>query len=151
MYEIFVDGACSGNPGIGGWGAVIVHPNGKRQELSGAEPYATNNRMELLGAIVALESLKNEHAHTVLVISDSQYLVKGASEWMQNWEKKGWRNSKREPVPNMDLWYRIRTLKALHAIKWVWIRGHNGHIENERCDELAKKAILEAQSGKEQS
>lgn len=143
MYEIFVDGACSGNPGMGGWGAIVRHPSGREVEFNGAEPYTTNNRMELLGAIVALESLKSNQAQRVLVTSDSQYLIKGASEWMSGWEKKGWRNSKRELVPNLDLWQRLRRLKAQHAITWVWVRGHNGHPENERCDRLAKKAILE--------
>lgn len=146
MIEVYLDGACSGNPGVGGWGAIVRYPNGKEVELSGAEPYTTNNRMELLSAIVALESLKSCTKLKVIVVSDSQYLIKGASEWMENWEKRGWRNSKREPVPNLDLWQRIRRLKALHQIIWTWVRAHNGHTENEKCDQLAKKAIREFNS-----
>lgn len=146
MVEIFVDGACSGNPGIGGYGCVIRPLGGKEVELFGAELYTTNNRMELLGAIVALESLVE--AKQVVLVSDSQYLIKGASEWMHNWARNGWRNSKREVVPNQDLWQRIVKQKAFHRITWTWVRGHNGHPENERCDKLARKAISEARSVK---
>ena len=136
--EIFCDGACSGNPGPGGYGAILRY-NGHEKELSGAEGETTNNRMEMTGAITALESLKRP-CHAV-VTTDSQYLVKGMTEWLAGWVKKGWKNSKKEPVLNRDLWERLLELAKVHKIEWVWVRGHDGHAENERCDELARKAI----------
>ena len=136
--EIFCDGACSGNPGPGGYGAILRY-GGHEKELSGAEGDTTNNRMELTGAITALESLKRPCR--VVVTTDSQYLVKGMREWLDGWVKKGWKNSKKEPVLNRDLWERLLGLAKIHQIEWVWVRGHDGHLENERCDELARKAI----------
>jgi ribonuclease HI len=136
--EIFCDGACSGNPGPGGYGAILRY-GGHEKELSGAEAETTNNRMELTGAISALESLKRPCS--VVITSDSQYLVKGMTEWLDGWVKKGWKNSKKEPVLNQDLWARLLELAKIHRIEWVWVRGHDGHPENERCDELARKAI----------
>ncbi len=136
--EIFCDGACSGNPGPGGFGCIL-RAGGMEKELSGSERFTTNNRMELLGAITALESLKRPCR--VVLTSDSQYLVKGMTEWISGWLKRGWKNSKREDVLNRDLWERLLVLAAVHAIDWVWIRGHNGHAENERCDQLARDAI----------
>jgi len=136
--EIFCDGACSGNPGPGGYGAILRY-NGHEKELSGGERETTNNRMELTAAITALESLKRPCA--VEVTTDSQYLVKGMTEWLEGWVRKGWRNSKKEPVVNRDLWERLRALAGTHRIQWVWVRGHGGHPENERCDELARQAI----------
>ena len=136
--EIFCDGACSGNPGPGGYGAILRY-GGHEKELSGAEGDTTNNRMELTGAITALESLKRPCR--VVITTDSQYLVKGMREWIDGWVKKGWKNSKKEPVLNRDLWERLLGLAKIHQIEWVWVRGHDGHLENERCDELARKAI----------
>jgi ribonuclease HI len=136
--EIFCDGACSGNPGPGGYGAIL-RCGGHEKELSGAEAETTNNRMELTGAISALESLKRPC--NVVLTSDSQYLVKGMTEWLDGWVKKGWKNSKKDPVLNQDLWARLLALAKIHRIEWVWVRGHDGHPENERCDELARKAL----------
>lgn len=136
--EIFCDGACSGNPGVGGWGCILRW-NGHEKELSGAEGETTNNRMEMTAAITALTSLNR--SCDVVLVTDSQYLVKGMTEWIAGWQKRGWVNSKKEPVLNRDLWERLLELAKLHRIDWVWIRGHNGHPENERCDELARTAI----------
>ncbi len=136
--EIFCDGGCSGNPGPGGWGAILRY-NGHEKELSGGAGETTNNRMELTGAITALESLKRPCS--VVLTTDSQYLVKGMTEWLDGWVKKGWKNSKKDPVLNRDLWERLLELAKIHRIEWAWVRGHDGHMENERCDELARKAI----------
>lgn len=138
--EIFCDGACSGNPGAGGYGALLRY-GATEKELSGAEGDTTNNRMELTGAIRALESLKRPCE--VTVTSDSQYLVKGMTEWIAGWVRKGWLSSKKEPVLNRDLWERLLVLAEVHRIDWRWVRGHDGHRENERCDELARNAIEE--------
>jgi ribonuclease HI len=136
--EIFCDGACSGNPGPGGFGAILR--SGKTvKELSGAAPDTTNNRMELTAAITALEALTRP-CHVVLT-TDSQYLVKGMREWLAGWIRKGWINSKKEPVLNRDLWERLHALGKIHTIDWRWVKGHAGHPENERCDELARMAI----------
>lgn len=138
QVEIFCDGACSGNPGVGGYGSIL-RCGGTVNELSGAEGLTTNNRMEMSGAIAALEALKRPCE--VVITTDSQYLAKGMTEWISGWVKRGWVNSKREPVVNRDLWERLLELSRMHSIKWVWVRGHNGHVENERCDELARAAI----------
>ena len=138
--EIFCDGACSGNPGVGGWGAVLRYGDTEK-ELSGAEALTTNNRMELTAALQALESLKRPCR--VVLVTDSQYLVKGITEWIFGWVKKGWMNSKKEPVLNQDLWERLLGQSRVHDIQWCWVRGHNGHPENERCDVLARRAIEE--------
>lgn len=138
--EIYCDGACSGNPGPGGFGAVLRA--GKREkELSGGELNTTNNRMELTAAITALEALSRPC--TVSVTTDSQYLVKGMTEWIFSWMKKGWVTSKKDPVVNRDLWERLYALSKTHRIEWKWVRGHSGHSENERCDDLARAAIKE--------
>jgi len=142
--EIFCDGACSGNPGPGGWGSILRW-QGQEKELAGAAPETTNNRMELTAAIEALSSLKRPCL--VVITTDSQYLVKGMSEWLPGWIRKGWINSKKEPVLNRDLWERLNELAKMHSIEWKWVRGHNGHAENERCDELARRAIEEMRSG----
>jgi ribonuclease HI len=136
--EIFCDGACSGNPGAGGWGAVLRYGE-KEKELSGAAGETTNNRMELTAAIEALSSLKRPCQ--VVLTTDSQYLMKGMTEWITGWVRKGWVNSKKEPVLNRDLWERLLELSKTHRIEWRWVRGHNGHTENERCDDLARRAI----------
>ncbi|GAM08163.1 ribonuclease H [Geobacter sp. OR-1] len=136
--EIFCDGACSGNPGPGGWGTILRF-NGTEKELSGGEPATTNNRMELTAAIAGLSALKRPCK--VVITTDSQYLVKGMTEWLPGWIRKGWINSKREPVVNRDLWERLVELTKIHNVEWRWVRGHDGHSENERCDELARSAI----------
>ena len=138
--EIFCDGACSGNPGPGGFGALL-RAGKSQKELSGAALNTTNNRMELTAAITALEALSRPC--TVSVTTDSQYLVKGMTEWIFSWMKKGWINSKKDPVVNRDLWERLYALAKIHRIEWKWVRGHSGHPENERCDELARTAIKE--------
>jgi ribonuclease HI len=138
QVEIFSDGACSGNPGVGGYGSIL-RCNGKVKEISGAEELTTNNRMEMTAAIAALEALTRPCE--VVLMTDSQYLAKGMTEWLPGWLKRGWVNSKKEPVVNRDLWERLHALSKVHKISWVWVRGHNGHIENERCDELAREAI----------
>ena len=138
QVEIFCDGACSGNPGVGGYGSIL-RSGGNVKEISGAEGCTTNNRMEMSGAIAALEALKRPCE--VVITTDSQYLAKGMTEWVSGWIRKGWVNSKKEPVLNRDLWEKLVDLSKVHSIRWVWVRGHNGHAENERCDELARAAI----------
>jgi ribonuclease HI len=138
VVEIFSDGACSGNPGPGGWG-VLLRWDGHVKELSGFDPETTNNRMELMAAIVGLEALKRPCR--VRLTTDSQYVFKGITEWLAGWVKKGWVNSKKEPVANRDLWERLQAACARHQVEWRWVRGHTGHPENERCDQLARSAI----------
>jgi ribonuclease HI len=138
QVEIFCDGACSGNPGVGGYGSIL-RCGDTVKEISGAEGETTNNRMEMSAAIAALEALKRPCE--VVLTTDSQYLAKGMTEWLPGWVKRGWVNSKKEPVLNRDLWERLLELSKVHKIRWVWVRGHNGHVENERCDELARAAI----------
>ena len=139
--EIFSDGACSGNPGPGGYGTILRYGEHVK-ELSGFDPETTNNRMEMLGAIVGLEELKRPCK--VRLTTDSQYLVKGMTEWIDGWQRKGWKNSKKEEVANRDLWERLLEQAAKHQVEWVWVKGHDGHDENERCDELARAAIVSA-------
>lgn len=136
--EIFADGACSGNPGVGGYGAIL-RSGQKEKELSGCETMTTNNRMELMGVITAIEALKKPCI--VTVITDSNYVKKGMTEWIGGWIKNNWKNSQRKEVLNRDLWERLLKACGPHTIDWQWIKGHNGHIENERCDVLARKAI----------
>jgi len=138
--EIFTDGACRGNPGPGGWG-VLLRYNGHEKTLSGAEPMTTNNRMELLAAIQALESLKRPCR--VRLTTDSQYVQKGIQEWLANWKRRGWKTAARKPVKNVDLWQRLDKAAAPHEIHWEWVRGHSGHPENELVDALANQAIDE--------
>ncbi|HTP65256.1 MAG TPA: ribonuclease HI [Geobacteraceae bacterium] len=138
VVHIFCDGACSGNPGVGGFACILRYGNHEK-EISGADGDTTNNRMELTAAITALESLKRPCQ--VILTTDSQYLVKGMTEWLPGWVRKKWINSKKEPVLNRDLWERLMTLSRKHRIQWDWVRGHAGHAENERCDELARQAI----------
>lgn len=138
--EIFSDGACSGNPGPGGYGTIMRY--GKHvKELSGYAAETTNNRMELMGAIVGLEALKKPCS--VVVTTDSQYVCKGMTEWLDGWKKKGWINSQRKPVLNRDLWERLEAAVNGHNVQWRWVKGHAGHSENERCDELARQAITD--------
>lgn len=143
--EIFCDGACSGNPGPGGYGAILRY-NGHEKEISGGEPHTTNNRMELTAAIEALRRLTRPCR--VVVTTDSQYVVKGMTEWIAGWQRRGWVNSKKEPVLNRELWEELAALADRHTIEWRWVRGHNGHVENERCDLLAREALeVSRQSG----
>ncbi len=136
--EIFCDGACSGNPGPGGYGAIL-RCKGVEKELSGADPQTTNNRMELTAALEALRLLTRPCR--VTVTTDSQYLVKGMTEWLAGWQRNGWKNSKKEPVLNRELWEELSRVAAGHQVAWRWVRGHAGHAENERCDALARAAI----------
>ncbi|MBV9238544.1 MAG: ribonuclease HI [Xanthobacteraceae bacterium] len=137
---IHTDGACSGNPGPGGWGAILEW-NGHARELKGAEPHTTNNRMELMAAIMALESLKRPVA--VEIHTDSQYLRDGITKWIHGWKRNGWRTADKKPVKNAELWQRLDSALAQHKISWHWVRGHAGHDLNERADELARSAIAE--------
>ena len=141
--EIFSDGACSGNPGPGGWG-TILRCGDHEKELSGFAALTTNNRMELSAALAGLQALKRPCR--VRVTSDSQYLCKGMTTWIFSWKKKGWKNSKKEEVVNRDLWEELDREAQRHQIEWVWVRGHDGHVENERCDELARSAISQGLS-----
>ena len=138
LVEAFTDGACSGNPGPGGWGAVLRF-QGREKELSGAEPLTTNNRMELMGAIAALEALKRPS--TVAITTDSTYVKDGITKWVHAWKKRGWQTADKKPVKNQDLWERLDALCRKHQVAWHWVRGHDGHAENERADALAREAI----------
>jgi ribonuclease HI len=139
--EIFADGACRGNPGPGGWAAILRHRRVEK-ELSGSEPYTTNNRMEMLAAIMGLEALKRRCR--VRLYSDSQYLRDGITRWIDNWKRRGWRTADNKPVKNIDLWQRLDRAAAGHEVSWIWVRGHAGHPENERADGLARAAIAAA-------
>ncbi len=138
VAKIWCDGACSGNPGPGGWGA-IVEQDGARNELSGGRARTTNNQMELLGLIEALKILPN--GTRVEIVSDSEYVCKGVSSWMKGWIKNGWKNAAKQPVKNQELWQELNELLQTRPHKIGWVRGHRGHEENERCDELARMAI----------
>ena len=138
--RIYTDGACRGNPGPGGWGAV-VQMDGEERELFGGEPQTTNNRMELTAVIRALEVLKRPCR--VEVYTDSQYVQKGISEWLPDWKRRGWRTADKKPVKNVDLWQELDRLAGAHRIAWHWVRGHAGHPENERADELANRGVEE--------
>jgi ribonuclease HI len=138
--EIFSDGACRGNPGPGGWGTLLRF-NGKEKELYGGEADTTNNRMELMAAIRGLESLKK--SSKVILTTDSQYVMKGATEWMAGWKRKGWMTAAKKPVKNVDLWQRLESALKPHEVKGCWVRGHTGHPENERADALANRGVDE--------
>jgi ribonuclease HI len=135
--KIFTDGACSGNPGPGGWGAILK-AKGKEKELSGSEKDTTNNRMEMMAVIAALEAITRP-CH-VLVTTDSQYVMKGMLEWLPGWKKRGWKTAGKQPVKNVDLWQRLEQAASPHKLEWEWVRGHQGHPENERADQLAVAA-----------
>ena len=141
---IHTDGACSGNPGPGGWG-VILQWNGHTRELKGGEAHTTNNRMELMAAIVALETLKRPC--DVDLHTDSEYLRQGITDWIHGWKRNGWRTADRKPVKNADLWQRLDAAVERHTVHWHWVRGHAGHDLNERADELAREAIAEVRAG----
>ena len=136
--SIYTDGACSGNPGPGGWAAILVY-NGTEKELSGAESPTTNNRMELMGAIAGLEALKSPCK--VALYTDSQYVKNGITQWIHNWKKKKWKTADNKPVKNIDLWKRLDEAAGRHDMEWHWVKGHSGHDYNERADRLAVSAI----------
>jgi ribonuclease HI len=135
---IYTDGACSGNPGPGGWGSVLLY-NGHRREMSGGEAGTTNNRMEMMAVIQALESLKRPCS--VMIYTDSVYVMKGMMEWLEQWKKRGWKTAAKKPVKNVELWQRLEQAIGRHEVKWQWVKGHSGVPENERADELARSAI----------
>lgn len=141
--EIFTDGACKGNPGPGGWGALL-RMDGQEKELYGGEPATTNNRMELRAVIEALRALNA--SSEVVVHTDSQYVQKGISQWLRNWKARGWRTADGKPVANVDLWQALENEAARHHVDWRWVRGHAGHPENERADALANRGCREAGS-----
>lgn len=140
--EAFTDGACRGNPGPGGWG-VLLRYGERERELYGGEDRTTNNRMELMAAIQALEALKRPCS--VAITTDSQYVRKGMTEWLSAWKQRGWRTASKKPVQNADLWQRLDALCQHHDVHWYWVRGHDGHAENERADALANRGIDERQ------
>jgi ribonuclease HI len=143
VVHIYADGACKGNPGPGGWGAILME-GGKEKELFGGESQTTNNRMELTAVIRALEAL--EHSSTVEVYTDSQYVQKGISEWLPSWKRRGWRTADKKPVKNVDLWQELERAAEKHRVTWHWVKGHAGHPENERADELANRGADEVSS-----
>ena len=145
MVEIYTDGACRGNPGPGGWG-VLMRYKGHEKTLYGGEPHTTNNRMELMAAIKALEALKRPSR--VRLTTDSEYVKKGIVEWISGWKRRGWKTAGRKAVKNADLWQELDALASRHDIEWHWVRGHSGHSENEMADALANKAIDEMLSAR---
>lgn len=144
IIDIYTDGACSGNPGPGGWGAIL-RAKGQEKELFGGEAQTTNNRMEMMAVIEALRAMKRPVA--ARVYTDSQYVMKGITEWIQGWKRRGWKTAGKEPVKNEDLWRTLDTLASQHKLEWHWVRGHNGHPENERADELARRGVEQARRG----
>ncbi|THD81929.1 MAG: ribonuclease HI [Phenylobacterium sp.] len=139
---IFTDGACSGNPGPGGWGAILIaggKEGGKEKEIWGGDPATTNNRMELMAAIQALEALNRPCK--VELHTDSKYVQQGIGEWIHNWKRRGWLTADKKPVKNEDLWRRLDEARLRHDVQWRWVKGHNGHELNERADELARRGI----------
>ncbi len=138
MIEIYTDGACKGNPGRGGWGALLRFRDRER-ELFGGEPHTTNNRMELLAVIRALEALSRPSK--ARVHTDSQYVQKGISEWIHSWKRRGWKTADNKPVKNVDLWQELDRLAVQHQLEWIWVKGHAGHEENERADQLANRGV----------
>ena len=145
MVEIYTDGACKGNPGPGGWGAILRFGT-EEKEIFGGEAATTNNRMELMAVIEALSALKKQPCE-VVVHTDSQYVQKGISEWIHGWKARGWKTAAKEPVKNADLWRRLDAIAAKHKVQWKWVKGHAGHPENERADVLANRGVEMALSG----
>jgi ribonuclease HI len=141
---IHTDGACSGNPGPGGWGAILSFGDHSK-ELYGGEPHTTNNRMELMAAIAALEALKRPCS--VDLHTDSEYLRNGITTWIKGWKKNGWRTADKKPVKNIDLWQRLDLALGAHQVRWHWVKGHAGHALNERADELAREGLVAARAG----
>lgn len=140
MIEIYTDGACRGNPGPGGWGALL-RSGSHEKELWGGESHTTNNRMEMTAVIKSLEALKKPSV--VVLTTDSQYVRKGITEWIEGWKRRGWKTASKQPVKNVELWKEIDALAAKHTVEWRWVKGHSGHAENERVDELANRGIDE--------
>ena len=138
-YKIYTDGACTGNPGPGGWGAVILDQDDKQKNISGSEKNTTNNRMELLAAIMSLKKIKTNSE--VVIFTDSTYVKNGITEWMKNWKKNGWKNSSKKPVKNKDLWEKLDKLCEANSVSWKWVKGHSTNEFNNLADELATKAI----------
>lgn len=145
---IYTDGACSGNPGPGGWGAILQW-RGKEKELSGAAPVTTNNAMELTAVIQALEALKRPVR--VIISTDSRYVKDGITKWIHSWKRNGWQTIDKQPVKNIELWQRLDANAAKHAIEWRWVKGHSGHTENERADKLARAAIAKISENRRKS
>ena len=143
--EVFTDGACSGNPGPGGWGALLRY-KGVERELSGAESDTTNNRMEMMAAIAALEAITRPSR--IILTTDSTYVRDGITKWIVGWKRRNWKTAGKKPVKNVDLWQRLEAASEPHAIEWHWVRGHSGHVENERADTLAREAIIAMKSGR---
>ncbi len=138
IVEIFTDGACKGNPGPGGWGALLRYGS-QEKEIFGGELNTTNNRMELMAAIKALEAITRPSK--IHMTTDSEYVRKGVLEWMAGWKKRGWKTAAKQPVKNQDLWQRLDQAIQQHEINWFWVKGHSGHIENERADDLANRGV----------
>lgn len=145
VVDIYTDGACKGNPGVGGWGALL-RSGGHAREIFGGEPQTTNNRMELTAVIRALEALKRESE--VRVHTDSKYVQQGISEWIHSWKKRGWKTADKKPVKNEDLWRQLDALATKHRIEWLWVKGHAGHDGNERADALANQGVESVINGK---
>lgn len=143
VVDVFSDGACRGNPGPGGWG-VLLRYDGHEKTLHGGEPHTTNNRMELTAAIMGLEALKRPCK--VRLTTDSTYVQKGITEWLAVWKRKGWKTAGNKPVKNADLWQRLDAAAGRHQVQWHWVKGHNGHVDNERVDALANRGIDELQA-----
>ncbi len=143
--QIYTDGACKGNPGPGGWGALLAFGDNER-ELFGGEPETTNNRMELTAVIEALGALKRRCR--VELYTDSQYVMNGIQEWLPNWKRRGWKTSANKPVKNVDLWERLDAAVNAHAVHWHWVRGHDGHVGNERADALANQGVDQLRAGR---
>ena len=144
VIEIYTDGACKGNPGVGGWGALL-NGGGKTRELFGGEAHTTNNRMELMAVIRALEALKRRCR--VRLHTDSKYVQQGISEWIHAWKKRGWKTADKKPVKNEDLWRELDEIAAKHDVEWLWVKGHAGHDGNERADELANRGVESVKPG----
>jgi ribonuclease HI len=144
VIDVYADGACKGNPGAGGWG-VLLQMGAHRKEIYGGEALTTNNRMELTAVIRALEALKRS-SH-VRIHTDSQYVQKGITAWIHNWKRRGWRTADKQPVKNVDLWRRLDELAAQHHVHWVWVKGHAGHVGNERADKLANMGVTGSSAG----
>ena len=144
--RLYTDGACSGNPGPGGWAFILRHEaSGKQIERSGGEPATTNNRMELMAIVMGLRALTRPAR--VRLVSDSEYALKGLGQWLEGWKRRGWKTAGKQPVKNQDLWEELDALVGGHSVEFEWIRGHAGHAENERCDQLAVEAIRALRSG----
>lgn len=146
IVEVFTDGACKGNPGPGGWGALLKY-RGAERELWGGEANTTNNRMELMAAIQSLAALKRPCR--IRLTTDSEYVMKGVTQWLANWKKRGWQTAARQPVKNADLWQELDAQVQRHEVEWRWVRGHTGHPENERADQLANRGVDEVRQVKQ--